>query len=208
MPRGLFFVIEGVDCAGKSTLVEGLVDHLMDQYEPAISLKFPCKDTTSFHLLDKYIRKEIELDERTAHLLFATNRSEMQHFIKNTLQEGVHVICDRYIPSGIAYSYTSGKLEWDWLVKLEKDIVQPDYVFLLDINTHQCLQRRNEFGVDRFDNVEKLEMIRKNYLRLFNPLTWYVVNANQTKENVLYKTIQIMMECIKLKSKSNKSFSF
>ena len=59
-------------------------------------------------MIDKYLRKEIELDDHAAHLLFSANRWELMPQMKRDLEAGTTLVVDRYAFSGVAF--TSAKV--------------------------------------------------------------------------------------------------
>lgn len=97
--RGALIVIEGLDRAGKSTQVARIAQSIS-----AKTIKFPERTTPVGKMIDSYLGKMSEMDDRAIHLLFSANRWEKVDSILQSLQKGEHVICDRYAFSGIAYS--------------------------------------------------------------------------------------------------------
>ncbi|VDM77149.1 unnamed protein product [Strongylus vulgaris] len=61
-------------------------------------------------VIDRYLRKEIDLCERALHLAFSANRWEKAALIEEKIADGVNVICDRYCFSGVAYSIAKGEI--------------------------------------------------------------------------------------------------
>lgn len=97
--RGALIVIEGLDRAGKSTQVSRISQSIQ-----AKTIKFPERTTPVGKMIDSYLGKLSEMDDRSIHLLFSANRWEKVSDILDSLNNGQHVICDRYAFSGIAYS--------------------------------------------------------------------------------------------------------
>lgn len=97
--RGALIVIEGLDRAGKSTQVNRISQQIF-----AKTIKFPERSTPIGKMIDSYLGKLSEMDDRSIHLLFSANRWEKVEDILTSLNNGQHVICDRYAFSGIAYS--------------------------------------------------------------------------------------------------------
>jgi dTMP kinase len=50
------------------------------------------------------LRREIELDDHAIHLLFSANRWECAKLIRDLIESGKNVVCDRYAFSGVAYT--------------------------------------------------------------------------------------------------------
>ncbi|EYB84388.1 hypothetical protein Y032_0317g2316 [Ancylostoma ceylanicum] len=75
----------------------------------AVILPFPDRKEPFGQVIDRYLRKEIDLCERALHLAFSANRWEKAALIEEKIAAGVDVICDRYCFSGVAYSIAKGK---------------------------------------------------------------------------------------------------
>ncbi|KHJ85292.1 hypothetical protein OESDEN_14986 [Oesophagostomum dentatum] len=113
--RGALIVFEGLDRSGKSTQAKRLVNTINASGGSAILLPFPDREEPFGQVIDRYLRKEIDLCERALHLAFSANRWEKAALIEEKIAAGVDVICDRYCFSGVAYSIAKGQLQHDVL---------------------------------------------------------------------------------------------
>ncbi|KAK6019756.1 hypothetical protein OSTOST_14602, partial [Ostertagia ostertagi] len=102
--RGALIVFEGLDRSGKSTQAKRLADKVNSSGGQAVLLPFPDRKEPFGQVIDRYLRKEIDLCERALHLAFSANRWEKAALIEEKIAAGVDVICDRYCFSGVAYS--------------------------------------------------------------------------------------------------------
>ncbi|EYB84389.1 hypothetical protein Y032_0317g2316 [Ancylostoma ceylanicum] len=102
--RGALIVFEGLDRSGKSTQAKRLMDKINASGGRAVILPFPDRKEPFGQVIDRYLRKEIDLCERALHLAFSANRWEKAALIEEKIAAGVDVICDRYCFSGVAYS--------------------------------------------------------------------------------------------------------
>ena len=91
-PRGTFVVFEGVDRAWKSTQCKLLAEGLRKRGREATLINFPDRTTGVGQLIDKYLRKEVELDDRAVHLMFSANRWEAAQSIKDLLESGEVIV--------------------------------------------------------------------------------------------------------------------
>ncbi|EYB84387.1 hypothetical protein Y032_0317g2316 [Ancylostoma ceylanicum] len=107
--RGALIVFEGLDRSGKSTQAKRLMDKINASGGRAVILPFPDRKEPFGQVIDRYLRKEIDLCERALHLAFSANRWEKAALIEEKIAAGVDVICDRYCFSGVAYSIAKGK---------------------------------------------------------------------------------------------------
>jgi dTMP kinase len=124
--RGIFFVFEGPDNSGKTTHINMTVKALRKANVLCERLRFPNRSTRIGKLLDCYLQGETSFDSHTVQLLFAANRREMQTQIKSLLHKGIHIFCDRYFLSGLAYS----DLDAGWCKNLDSGNIHPDITFL------------------------------------------------------------------------------
>lgn len=118
--RGAFIVLEGVDRCGKTTQCALLVKHLLSLSIAALAIRFPDRTTAVGKVIDQYLRsapvmdgKRGAVDDRAVHLLFSANRWESIPSILETLSQGVHIVCDRYAYSGVAFSSAKAKEDMD-----------------------------------------------------------------------------------------------
>lgn len=154
---GKFIVLEGIDRCGKSTQI----DRLCKIYPEAVRMNFPDRSTEIGKLIDKYLRKEIELSREAAHLLFTANRFEVKEQIEKYLKQGKIIICDRYIDSGIAYSISNG-LDKDWCEDVNAGLPKPTITFYIKINIEDAITRGG-FGAERFEKQEFLQKVKDYY---------------------------------------------
>ena len=162
MKRGMFIVFEGIDRSGKTTQAHMLVDALRAGDIAVEFTRFPRYDTHTGKLIQQYLRKEIELDDKTAHLLYCANRTECIEEISSLLRNGISVVCDRYVYSGIAYATAKG-LSYEWCRAIETGLPKPDVVFYFELEPAQAAQRK-DFGVnDRHEDVVFLEKVADAY---------------------------------------------
>jgi dTMP kinase len=84
-------------------------------------------------MIDEFLQNRMELDHQVIHLLFSANRWELLQSMKQKLEAGVNIICDRYWYSGVAYSYAKG-LNLKWCEAPDKGLLTPDLVIVLKGN--------------------------------------------------------------------------
>ena len=102
--RGVLIAFEGGDKSGKSTQSRHLVYLLNTIGKDARLIKFPDRSTDSGLVIDQYLRGRVDFEPLHLHRLFARNRKEQKDKIINLLNDGINVIVDRYVHSGIAYT--------------------------------------------------------------------------------------------------------
>lgn len=104
--RGLLISIEGTDASGKETQSKRLHDFVNEKVGPCVLYHFPRYETDLGKQIKQILKSEdpwsIKKLNKLAYL-FALDRNGASEEINKHLQEGTHVICDRYIGSMMAY---------------------------------------------------------------------------------------------------------
>ncbi|KAJ8598717.1 hypothetical protein CTAYLR_010218 [Chrysophaeum taylorii] len=190
--RGLFVVLEGVDRSGKSTQCVRLKEWLEGAGRTVDLWRFPDRSTEVGGLIDRYLKREIELDDRAVHLLFSANRWEMAERLQATLDSGTDVVCDRYAFSGVAFSAAKPDLDVDWCKAPDAGLPAPDLVLFLDID-HAKAQERGGFGAERYEVDDLQRAVKRNFDALENPLTWRRVDAAQDVDQV-HRDIRVFVQ--------------
>ncbi|AET38666.1 bifunctional thymidylate/uridylate kinase Ecym_3163 [Eremothecium cymbalariae DBVPG len=172
MRRGRLILIEGLDRTGKSTQATLLLQRLQPN---AQLIKFPDRTTPIGMLIDKYLTQEtFELPDQAAHLLFSANRWELGARIKELLLIGTHVILDRYVYSGIAYSAAKNipGMDLAWCFQPDKGLVKPDLTifFLHDEKHGHELENRSGYGNERYERVEFQRAVLAQFQDMFEQL--------------------------------------
>ena len=182
-PRGTFVVFEGVDRAGKSTQCKLLAEGLRKRGREATLINFPDRTTGVGQLIDKYLRKEVELDDRAVHLMFSANRWEAAHSIKDLLESGVDVVCDRYAFSGVAFSAAKESIDdLDWCKAPDAGLPAPDVVVFLEIPAAKA-EARGGFGDERYEESAMQKRVAQHFVDLRGP-SWRVLDAARTVDEV------------------------
>lgn len=126
---GTFIVLEGPDGSGTTLHSKLLAEHLASQGRDVLLTAEPSSGIIGASIRPLLQGKSIPAD--ALQLLFCADRAEhLEHIVLPALQEGKVVICDRYIPSTIAYGMALG-LEKEWLKSLNKNFIQQHLLFFL-----------------------------------------------------------------------------
>lgn len=109
---GKIFVITGSDCAGKSTQVMMLMSRLNLDGARVRHIKFPVYDSPTGKIISRYLGRggaEYEFGHpnsvapKIASTWYALNRVEMLPTMRGILDDGVNIVCDRYVESNMAH---------------------------------------------------------------------------------------------------------
>jgi len=162
-----FVTFEGIDGSGKSTVSKLVYNKLKSEGYDVI-LTYEPTDST----IGKYVQKCIKTggDPYVTSFTFIADRIQHCKKIKQWLDEGSIVICDRYAES--TYAYQGSQLEDEiknpikWLKDLSKNhIITPDRTFLFVINPKESLARiQHRDELIPFERLSFLEKVHKNYL--------------------------------------------
>jgi dTMP kinase len=186
MKSGLFITLEGPDGSGQSTQTDLLTRWLEKKDQKVFATKEPTNSMVG-GIIRVILKKEWKVNPVTFALLFAADRAHhVNKEIKPLLKKNVHVISDRYILSTLAFESNGVNLEW--LKLINERFPKPDLTFILDVPGKICTERirKSRFGFEYFETPEKLENVRKNYLKLkdYFPNTYVIKGYNRSKKEI------------------------
>ncbi|MCD6222142.1 MAG: dTMP kinase [Thermoplasmata archaeon] len=161
---GYFITFEGIDGSGKTTIASRIVKKIENSvltYEP----------TNSW--IGESVKKAIEegKDAITVALLFMADRNEHISKIKNWINEGKIVLCDRYLDSTYAYQKEAlkGIVEnpEKWIEEVQKPfILKPDLTLLFILPVEEALERIANRKKIIYEKKSFLEKVQENYMEL------------------------------------------
>ncbi|KAL0228252.1 hypothetical protein RCL1_004395 [Eukaryota sp. TZLM3-RCL] len=206
MTRGSFIVLEGLDRSGKSTQLDLLLTCLQETHVSTESLHFPDRTTSTGVLIDKYLKRELSLDDWEIHDLYAENRVEKMSHMINLLESGVNIICSRYAFSGIAYS-ASKNLNFDKCVAADAGILAPDLVLFLAADP-DILAERAGYGDERYETRCFQHAVYQNFLKVSElvkseGIEWKNVDATRPVDEVSQEICLSTISLIKLIEQTN-----
>lgn len=193
---GRFIVFEGIDGAGKSTLIEGVSKVLSSRGIDTVSTAEPTEGPIGSMIRSGTIRK---VSQNAEALLFTADRACHTQEIKEWMDSGKTVLCDRYYASTVAYQSANldgTRAEKEWLKEINRPvIIEPDITFLLDIDPEISMERVNGRGeTSKFETAEYLKKVRSNYLEIAGEDDFHIIDASRTEEEVLDEVIAIIGE--------------
>ncbi len=173
LKRGVLIAIEGIDGAGKTTMVRRLYDQFSRIHYKVSSFKEPTdgKYGQKIKKLAQDGRDNISVEEEMQ--LFLLDRKEdCEKNIKPALDRNEIVLMDRYYFSSVAYQGARGLDKSIILRENEKIAVKPDIVIILDcavkIGLTRIRYQRGEVP-NHFEKEEHLEEARKIFLKMEAP---------------------------------------
>lgn len=184
MNIGMLIAVEGIDKAGKSTLVDELAKRFVLDGEEVVTIHFPAYDTISGQIITQMLEGTHILRAKNypyeLQALMTINRYEQQRRIEYALMEGKIVICDRYIHSGMVYGLVDG-CDRRWLEEIHHSCIKPDVVIYVDISIEEYKRRCKEYDkLDLYESdIEFIERIKKAYQEIKETGYWYEINGEQ-----------------------------
>jgi len=142
---GLLISFEGIDCAGKTSLLSRLAHDLQQDGYQVFITKEPGGTRIGKMLKKVLLEEEKQCNPRVEFLLFAADRAE--HFAKKiipALQEGKIILSDRMADSALAYQGYGRNLNTTFISAVNEWAMQgvkPDLTFYLRITYETLLNR-------------------------------------------------------------------
>jgi len=167
---GWLVVVEGIDGAGKSTVVRALAGHCAQRGLACVTGSEPTRGEWGMKLRRSMTEGRLTLDEELA--LFLKDRAEhVEQLIRPSLAAGKVVLLDRYYLSTAAYQGARGADPAVILEMNERFAPQPDLVLLLDFDPDGGLARIRARGdaPNTFEEAEQLRAVREIFLGLQRP---------------------------------------
>lgn len=168
-----FIVFEGLDGAGKSTLIEGLSSFLRQKNQTVVVSREPGGSTLGEEIRTLLLKTDAEAPVPRAELLLyeAARAQHVERTIRPALKAGSWVLCDRFSASTVAFQAGGRQIDLkviEWLNQFAVDGVKPDLSILLDLTTEEARRRMQGRELDRFEQEQKdfHERVRKSYLEL------------------------------------------
>lgn len=162
---GLLIVVEGIDGAGKTTLVESLRQHFAATEAGAVASKEPThgkwgnmlRETAHSGRLAPDIEFEMLIKDRAEHV---------HELIAPAMHDGRSVILDRYFFSNAAYQGAAGLDPKSILEANRAFAPEPDVLILLDLDPATGLERIRTRGdvANAFEREDTLAIARQIFL--------------------------------------------
>lgn len=202
--RGRFITVEGVEGAGKSTLITALREYLEEANRDVLLTREPggtrLGEALREVLLDNHQREMVP--EAELLLMFAARVQHVREKIRPALAAGTWVICDRFTDATYAYQGHGRGMSMDHIRYLEdwlQEEVRPDLTVLLDLPVETGLERTGlRGGPDRFETEagEFFERVRSGYLELARaePERFRLVDASLPKDAVRAQVDELLKD--------------
>ena len=180
--------VEGVDGAGKTTLVAGLAEAL-----EAVVLREPGGTAVSERIRDVLADPALQIDPRAEALLYAAARAQLvAEQLRPLLEAGTTVVLDRFVDSSLAYQGAARGLGVDAIRALNAfgtGGLMPDRTLLLRVDPALARERIAARTADRLEREDPafFAAIAAAYdaLAAAEPDRIAVIDAAQSPDSVL-----------------------
>lgn len=138
----MFIVFEGLDGSGKSTQLAILKQALEAKGKNVFVTREPGGTKLGEGIRDLLLHHDME--DYTRALLYAASRYELSKVIKERVDNGDIVLCDRYIFSSLAYQ-TTNDAEIEEVLNINHfnhGLYVPDYILHFDVTMETYKQRK------------------------------------------------------------------
>ncbi|MCC6815050.1 MAG: dTMP kinase [Saprospiraceae bacterium] len=204
--KGKFIVFEGIDGSGKSTQAK-----LLAEFLNSMNLKNHLTSEPTKRPVGKMIRQifseELTMDNLVVAGLFVADRldhlTNSEDGILHFINQGKHVISDRYYLSSYAYQGTFAPM--NWIIEsnqMARTLLKADITFYLDLNPYESMKRiqAQRESKEIYENLEILKKVHANYqevIRIFrSDENIVVLDANLPSDElsniICNKVIQIL----------------
>jgi dTMP kinase len=166
----MFFSIDGIDGAGKSTQMELFVAWLRARGHDVLTCRDPGSTPLGEQLREILLHKsETAIGRRSEMLLYMAARAQLvDQVIRPALAAGQTVVSDRFLLANVVYQGHAGGLDVATLWRVGEVAVagvQPTLTLLLDLSVQEAVRRRNR-EPDRIESqgLEYMQRVRQGFL--------------------------------------------
>jgi len=151
----MFITFEGCDGCGKSTQIAFAKQYLEQKGYTVLVTREPGGTVLAEKLRGIILDPASSMSAQAEAMLYATARVQhVSEIIRPALEQGIVVLCDRYVDSSMAYQGKARGLGMEWvrgLFDLTCGLL-PDVTVWLDISARDAFLRKG--GIDEGDRIE------------------------------------------------------
>jgi len=197
LQKGILIVFEGIDGSGKSTQAEILLERLQEEDFDVVYFREPSKGKWGRKIKKKALHPDSLTPEEELDLFLKDRRENVEKNLKPALKKKRVVILDRYYYSTIAYQGAKGIDEKLIRRMNEEFVIEPDLVFIFDIDPQKGLERiKNRKKKDRlFEREDYLVKVREIF-RSFKGEKFVHIDALKSKEEISKEIQEIVLRII------------
>lgn len=205
-----FIVFEGLDGAGKTTLIEYVRNDLEKSQFSCVFVRDPGSTSLGEKLRPLILDPNERPVSKAELLMYEAARTQLVHeIIEPSLAQKKWVLSDRFYSSTIAFQSAARGLkrsDIDWLNAFACNQLVPDLVIFIDITVEESQRRllkRTSLTQSQNDRMEREdssfhERVRQGYLLQAqeNPSGWLVLDGMKSPDE-LFKIVQTELKAKK-----------
>jgi len=159
---------EGIEGVGKSTQIQMLNDHIIQQGKTSSIIREPGSTAFGEEVRNLLLNTDFNISPEAELLLMFASRAEL---VKTSLlnPQTDFILCDRFYDASIAYQGYGRGLSLDFIDSLINNIncPIPDLTFLLDLDPLEGFNRKSEDKMDRIESagIDFFTRVRNGYLQ-------------------------------------------
>lgn len=191
--------IEGIDKSGKKSQCDLLVEWLKSEGLKVSQSEFHRYDTPTGKLIQEWLFKEYDVDQKTIELIMAADKYAQQKWFSELESEGYDaLVLDRYTASQYAYSVANG-IRYEWINNILKDLRKPTLQILIDTPVELSMSRKGKYRDGTNDRYESdyamLERVRGNYFLLtYNHFSNFSVVSGEPSIDGVHSAIKKVVQ--------------
>lgn len=166
--KNQFIVFEGLDGAGKSTLIQ-LFKAELEKFQQNVTLtREPGGTELGEELRQILLRRDKEAPiARTELLLYEAIRAQhVELLIRPRLAQGYWVLCDRFTASSLAFQAGGRQIaesEVQWLNAFATGNLSPTLTVLLDLTYDEALSRQSHRFQNKGEQADRMEAEERGF---------------------------------------------
>lgn len=227
MKRGKLIIIDGLDGSGKKTQSLLLIKKLRAAKQPVVFFDFPQYQQFYGQIVARYLKGDFgplkKIDPYLISLAYALDRATAKDKIKQALNQGKIVLCNRYTCSNLAFQSArfstltkqNEYVRWNENLEYQQNkLPKPDLVIFLHlpykvaqklVDKKTAKERRYVKGAKRDlheKNTKFLKKVEQRYLKLAKEKNWQIINCVKNRQILTIPEINNKI-CEILKTKFN-----
>jgi len=193
--RGAFICIEGIDGSGKTTQARRLVRSLrLKGFKVVYTIEPSTGEVGKIirrYVLDRKKRVPVVVEA----LLFAADRVDhVEKVIKQALQKGRILVCDRYLYSTLAYQGAAG-LDLNWIEQINRFALAPDLALFLDVSPEVVVERlRSKPKKSVMETLQNQRRVREVYLKMVKEGRLVRIDGNKSVDDVAINILRVVVD--------------
>lgn len=194
--RGKLIVFYGVNNLGKSTQAKLLVNNLKKNRKRAEYFKYAAYELEpSGSFINGYLREgnPYNLSPREFQILQVLNRTQYQETLIHKLKNGINIIAEDYVGTGIAWGIGDG-INPEFLKVLNKHLIKEDLGLLFHGTPFDSGREPKHIHEHNKPLMKRVARIHRELAREYG---WRIINANRSREVIAQEIWEIVKKSYK-----------